>query len=114
MTKKILQRKISGFKSFKGRWLTVATGCFESVRFADLGGRACLSFDCRSGGVLGRDTLRCRQAESKNWHHGFAKKKASQSGLTELNVKNKNASPSRAARSRPARRLSLNPRAAIF
>ena len=37
MTKKILQRRISGFKSFKGRWLTVATGYFESVRFADLG-----------------------------------------------------------------------------
>ena len=53
MTKKILQRRISGFKSFKGRWLTVATGYFESVRFADLGGRACLSLDCRSGGVLG-------------------------------------------------------------
>src|SRR5438094_7320495 len=76
VTKKILQRKISGFKSFKGRWLTVATGCFESVRFADLRGRACLSFDCRSGGVLGRDTLRCRQAESKNWHHRICEKES--------------------------------------
>ena len=95
MTKKILQRKISGFKSFKGRWLTVATGYFESVRFADLGGRACLSFDCRSGGVLGRDTLRCDKQNQRIRITGFARKKASQSGLTELNVKSKGASPLR-------------------